>query len=105
MPTVQVEVMHADQLGVARPMVVGAARKFTCGPGDLVTLTTDGFFEWHKADRQQYGTARLGRFLAAQNELEPAALIKALHSDVLAFSGGTEQADDLTAVVIKKSPV
>ena len=103
----EVEVMHADQLplGVARPMVVGVAREFKCRPGDLVVLTTDGFFEWFNSDGQQYGTARLGRFLAAQHELEPAALIKALHEDVLAFSGGTEQADDLTAVVIKRCPV
>jgi sigma-B regulation protein RsbU (phosphoserine phosphatase) len=84
-------------------MVVGVARQHTCRPGDLMMLTTDGFFEWHNPAGDQYGTTRLARFLSEHHEQEPAALIKALHDDVLAFSGGTDQADDLTAVVIKRT--
>ena len=103
--TAEVEMIHADEfpLGVVSPMVVGVARKHTCQPGDLMMLTTDGFFEWHNPDGEQYGTTRLARFLAEHHELEPTSLIKALHDDVLAFSGGTDQADDLTAVVIKRT--
>ena len=64
----------------------------------------DGFFEWLNPDGEQYGTRRLHDFLAANHHLEPNEFIKALRKDVLDFSRGTEQADDLTAVVVKRNP-
>ena len=83
-------------------MKVGVARELTCEPGDCLLLTTDGFFEWANPDREIYGTARLRDFLGAHHRMEPSEFIGALHADVVAFSRGTEQADDLTAVVIKR---
>ena len=83
-------------------MRVGVAREFRCEPGDSLVLTTDGFFEWANPDSEAYGTARLRDFLAAHHKMEPIEFIKALHDDVVAFSRGTEQADDLTAVMIKR---
>ncbi len=35
--------------------------------------------------------------------LDPARFIRTLYEDDLAFSGGTEQADDLTALVMRRS--
>jgi sigma-B regulation protein RsbU (phosphoserine phosphatase) len=90
-------------LGIMRGVGFDQAREIEFGPGDMLVLTTDGFFEWANPDREQYGTERLVEFLRQKHELGPEEFIEALHQAVLAHSGGTVQADDLTAVVIKKT--
>jgi len=71
-------------------------------PGDLLVLTTDGFFEWENARSEQFGVKRLEDIVRAARDKPPAEIISALYNAVLEFSGGTSQSDDHTAVVIKK---
>lgn len=71
-------------------------------PGDLLVLATDGFFEWENAQGEQFGTKRLEEIIRASRELPSGDIISALHRAVVGFSGGTQQQDDLTAVVIKR---
>ena len=78
-------------------------RRIDPRPGDVLVLTTDGFFEWQDAAGEQYGTSRLEAFVRERHDLAPQALIDALHASVLEHAGGTEQADDLTAVVIRRA--
>jgi len=70
-------------------------------PGDLLVLTTDGFFEWEDSNNEQFGVKRLEDAVRASKELPPAEIIATLYRTVLEFAGGTKQSDDLTAVVIK----
>ena len=70
--------------------------------GDLLVLTTDGFFEWANASDEQFGAKRLQDTIRASREKSPAEIIAGLYKAVVAFSEGTKQADDLTAVVIKR---
>jgi serine phosphatase RsbU (regulator of sigma subunit) len=70
--------------------------------GDLLVLTTDGFFEWANAKNEQFGAKRLEDAIRASREKSPAEIIAGLYKAVVEFSEGTEQADDLTAVVIKR---
>jgi len=72
-------------------------------PGDLLVLTTDGFFEWANAQDEQFGIQRLEETVRASRKKTPAEIISDLHKAVIAFSGGTKQDDDLTAVVIKRT--
>jgi serine phosphatase RsbU (regulator of sigma subunit) len=71
-------------------------------PGDLLVLTTDGFFEWANAKDEQFGVKRLEETIRASREQPPAEIIAALYKAVIEFSGGTKQGDDLTAVIIKR---
>jgi serine phosphatase RsbU (regulator of sigma subunit) len=71
-------------------------------PGDLLVLTTDGFFEWANAKDEQFGVKRLEETIRASREQPPAEIIAALYEAVIEFSGGTKQGDDLTAVIIKR---
>ena len=71
-------------------------------PGDLLLLVTDGFFEWSNAQGEQYGAARIESEIRAGRDLPAAELIARLYQSVLEFAAGTEQADDLTAVVVKR---
>ncbi len=80
----------------------GACRKVEFGHGDVMVLTTDGFFEWANAAGEQFGTKRLVEFVQNNDDLSPSELITRLHEAVLAHAAGTSQADDLTALVIKK---
>jgi serine phosphatase RsbU (regulator of sigma subunit) len=78
------------------------ATEFEMGPGDLLMLVTDGFFEWANAQGEQYGAERIETTIRAGRELTAADLIARLYQNVLDFAAGTEQEDDLTAVVIKR---
>jgi serine phosphatase RsbU (regulator of sigma subunit)/HAMP domain-containing protein len=100
----EVTVWNADDLPLA---IDGnthypAPRTVTWQQGDMLVLVTDGFFEWANKEGNQFGTVRLRQFVVEHADLAPAEFIRALHEAVLAHAGGTKQADDLTAVVVKK---
>jgi serine phosphatase RsbU (regulator of sigma subunit) len=70
--------------------------------GDLLLLATDGFFEWANAREERFGTQQLGQTVRAARKKSAAEIIASLHQEVLRFSGGTKQMDDLTAIVLKR---
>ncbi len=70
--------------------------------GDMLVVTTDGFFEWANAQDEQFGEDRMEATIRASKEKRPAEIISDLYKAVIAFSGGTAQDDDLTAIVIKR---
>jgi serine phosphatase RsbU (regulator of sigma subunit) len=70
--------------------------------GDLLLLITDGFFEWENTEGEQFGLERLGDCVRRNCHLPPEELIARLYDEVVTFSQGTSQQDDLTAVVVKK---
>jgi serine phosphatase RsbU (regulator of sigma subunit) len=71
-------------------------------PGDVLVLLTDGFFEQPNVSGQRFGLDRLRASIRRHAGHPPAAMIQALHADVLAFAGGAPQGDDLTAVVLRR---
>jgi phosphoserine phosphatase RsbU/P len=71
-------------------------------PGDLIVLTTDGFFEWANPKDERFGTDRMQDAIRATCHLPPSEIISSLYRAALAFSGGSKQQDDLTAVTIKR---
>jgi serine phosphatase RsbU (regulator of sigma subunit) len=89
-------------LGVSPALLSEPPRVLDLSPGDLVVLTTDGFFEWANAQGEFFGTDRLTETIRANREKHPAEIINLLYQAVIEFSGGTAQKDDLTAVVIKR---
>jgi serine phosphatase RsbU (regulator of sigma subunit) len=70
--------------------------------GDLVVLATDGFFEWENDQGEQFGVLRMEESIRASRDSPPAEIITRLYETVNAFSRGTKQQDDLTAVIIKR---
>jgi sigma-B regulation protein RsbU (phosphoserine phosphatase) len=90
-------------LGVMGGLSFEGNRDIDFGSGDVLVLTTDGFFEWANPENEQYGTKRLIEFVQSNHGRTPEEFIGALHEAVLAHAAGTAQGDDLTAVVIKKT--
>ena len=71
-------------------------------PGDLFLLITDGFVEWENEKGELFGSVRLQQAVRASRHQAPNVILKTLYDVVVAFSNGTRQQDDLTAVVIKR---
>lgn len=90
-------------LGVAPEIERADSAVIFLRPGDMLAVFTDGFSEWADASGRQFGNDRLGASLARGRDLPAAGLIAAIHGDLLAFTGGTPQPDDLTAVVVKRA--
>ena len=93
---------HGCPLGVA-PDMPKAASEIPIHPGDILAIFTDGFTEWENPSGIQFGNDRLGAAIDRDRDLPAAALIAAIHGDLLAFTDGTPQPDDLTAVILKRA--
>ncbi len=87
-------------LGVVGGLTFDAAREIDFQPGDVLVLTTDGFFEWPDESGRQFGTDGLVSFVKEHHALEPHVFIEQLHTAVRAHGAGA-QPDDLTAVIIR----
>ena len=94
---------HGVPFGFAPGMPYGPAQEIEMAPGDMLVLSTDGFFEWENAQEQEFGLDRLEETIRSAAELPPDQIIARMYQAVTEFAGGTHQADDLTAVIIKRS--
>ncbi len=92
---------HGPPLGVA-PDMPKVQTDVPLQPGDILAIFTDGFSEWANPSGEQFGADRLGASVARNRDLPAARLITAIHEELLAFTDGTPQPDDLTAVILKR---
>jgi len=99
-----VENWAADDLplGIYSGLTFDGARKVRFEPGDVLVLTTDGFFEWANQAGEQFGIRRLEAFVGAHAHEPPSTFIQNLNADVVAHAAGSAQPDDLTIVLIKR---
>lgn len=94
---------QALPLGIAPALTADPPRNIRLNEGDLLLLVTDGFCEWENADGQQFGVKRLEDVVRAVRHKPPREIIQALYAAALDFSSGTQQQDDLTALVLKRT--
>jgi len=99
-----IETIEPDQppLGISAFDGDSRARVIDLAPGDMLALVTDGFFECCNGAGEMLGTRRLSESIHRNQMLDSAELIGRLHREVIDFSQGMPQADDITAVVIKR---
>ncbi len=89
--------------GISSAFDYGGTLEIQLSPGDLVVLLTDGFHEWAGPDNEQFGVERVKETVRAAKDLPAQELIAKLYAQVLEFARGTNQKDDLTAVVIRRT--
>jgi len=101
----QVSVSNADgpPLAVVPGMDFGPDNEVQLGPNDSVVVVTDGFTEWPDRSGDMFGNRRLTEELGRCNGAASAEIIERLERAVAAHVDGTDQADDLTAIVIKRT--
>jgi ketosteroid isomerase-like protein len=71
------------------------------GDGDTVVMFSDGVTEARNASSDEFGEDRLLTCVSANAETTPSALLHRIFSDVRAFCGAAEQADDITVTVTR----
>ena len=70
--------------------------------GDMIVLVTDGFYEWENPQGEEFGVGRLEKTIRQARDCSATDVIARLRAAVEDFCQGTEQKDDLTAVVLKR---
>lgn len=80
------------------------AESFEFGAGDAAILLTDGFYETSAPEGEQFGEERVSALLGAWQAVPLQEFIEGLHGEINRFSAGAPQADDLTAVLIRREP-
>ena len=93
----------AIPLGLDDELKFGPAREYHFDVGDVLVLITDGFFEWPNEEGEEYGIERLQETIQSSAHLSANEMISTLYESVRAFVGNMKQADDLTAVIVKRS--
>jgi sigma-B regulation protein RsbU (phosphoserine phosphatase) len=71
-------------------------------PGDLVLMYTDGISEALNTAGNLYGEKRIQTKLRQFAQETPSEVLGNLQKDVATFSHGRPQADDLTAIMLKR---
>ncbi len=91
-------------LGMMSGLPVKEPSVFDLDPGDILVLVTDGIFEYENPKEEQYGEERLLEVIRAHQDLPVAGLIERIVADVEEFAEGAPQADDLTIVLVRRTP-
>lgn len=73
-------------------------------PGQVVALCTDGITEAWSESGEQFGRERLKDSLLRHAVQPASSILEGVMRDVLDFRGSAPQKDDLTLVVLKRSP-
>jgi serine phosphatase RsbU (regulator of sigma subunit) len=76
----------------------------TLEPGSKIVFYSDGVTEAHNPPGEFYGMARLLQAISSSAAESCQAIHAAVLEDLQAFTGGAEQADDITLVVVEYRP-
>lgn len=100
------EVENLEAQGIPLGMMAGIkydrATEVSLVAGDMLALVTDGFYEWENPDGEEFGLARLEAVIREARDCSAQEVIERLRSAVAGFCRGTEQKDDLTAVILRR---
>lgn len=99
-------------LALDHPLAIDPAEPFVFGPGDVLALLSDGFFEARSLVSRERGKLmeqgpllgheRLAEVIREHMHLSAADIVKALQAEVLRFVGMDKRKDDQTAVIMKR---
>lgn len=79
-----------------------APARFPFAPGTTLLLLTDGFYEAANPAGEMFGEKRVVEFVRERPNMPLDRLIEALHARLAEFVGEAPQADDLTAVLVRR---
>ena len=100
--TCQAAEVTTRPLGVFPAIDSEPGRTLTMEPGDVLVLATDGFNEWSNRWGEQFGVKRLMHAVERSRQSPAADVIASLLDAVMTFADGTQQEDDLTALVVRR---
>lgn len=97
-----VETLPGDglALGIEEGMPYDVSEPIQMNSGDVLVLITDGILEARRGD-EVFGRERLAQSVVRSRDGDAAGVIRAIHQDVIQFTGSANQDDDVTLVVVK----
>ncbi len=72
-------------------------------PGDILVLLSDGVFEYHDPDREQFGENRVEAIVQTHHGKSMNELAALVLDEVNSFARGAPQEDDITMVLVKRA--
>ena len=75
---------------------------FCFEPDSTLVLMTDGFFETANVNQELFGEQRVTDLMCRHADLPLTEIVRKIHEAVVEFGAGLPQADDLTAVLIRR---
>jgi len=76
--------------------------RFTMESGDILLLYTDGLIEMENRKGDEFGIEKLSDALKRGCDSSSEELVSAIRDEVVAFSNGMSQTDDITLIAIEK---
>ncbi len=92
-----VGVMELEQLDEPREVLLA--------PGDIFAVISDGVYEYHNEQDEQFGEDRVADILTSFSGQTMDELKDQLLQAVFSFGGEAEQLDDITIVLIRRNPL
>lgn len=89
-------------LGIMPSFIPYEVGTVTLGPGELLVLYTDGVSEAMNVEREEYGETRLRALFESDRSCSAAGAIDRLRGDLLAFTSGAPQSDDITILSLRR---
>ena len=100
------ELENLEAQGIPLGMIAGVTYEKALvrrlAPNDMIVVVTDGFYEWENPTGEEFGLQRLEAVIHQSRDYNAEEIIAKLRSSVERFCKGTEQKDDLTAIVLKR---
>ena len=100
---VESRIANAMPFAVMSELEYDPPQHFKFSPGAALVLLTDGFYEAVSPSDEQFGEERAVEFVQRKAAVPLPQLIEGLHAEIEKFTQGCKQADDLTAVLIRRS--
>jgi len=91
-------------VGVMERDTSDPAERLTLAPGDVLALISDGVYEFADAAGREFGERGVAEVLAAHHDGPVERLADQLVSSAFEHGKGTEQADDITLVLVRRLP-
>lgn len=100
-----IEALEGDglPLGIVPEEEFTEPRRVRMASGDTLFMVTDGFMEAHNSAGELFGVSRLSASLAAHADGPITEIVTRIDSEVRGFAGTQPQADDMTAVIIRRT--
>lgn len=89
-------------LAIVKDQVMDNPITFNFGPGDLIAVFSDGYYEWVDGQGRQFGLERLGSAVRENRHESAATIVARMDEAVRTFVGPQPQSDDMTVVIIKR---
>ena len=91
-------------LGIDEDPQSDGERHMQLEPGDLIVLLTDGFYEYHNPQGEQFGHERIAEVILQRHHESARKILEEILKATREFAAGAPQNDDMTAVIIRRLP-